>query len=247
MSPQPALAASTARVRAHLGFRIVAALIAVLVILGFSSWQTMLAPWLTLPDTSDHGWARTPELHRWADTASGLLMTGVGIAAALLALRPRGRTALFAWAAAMLVAMGILGTISAAVQGLDVAGAAIFSLVWLVVLVVPFVLLHPERRDLRRGGQQEGGAGLPLLRWALLALGVGGLAMAVAVVLWRLGGGVFENHREDDVVGLAMLGAAFAVGALLCVRRRTGWVPLAWLLAGMAGYATMAGISIAVG
>ena len=58
--------------------------------------------------------------------------------------------------------------------------------------------------------------------------------------------GVFENSREDDFLGLATLGLSFALGALLCVRRRTGWLTLVWLLAAMAGYAVVAGVSIAL-
>ena len=76
--------------------------------------------------------------------------------------------------------------------------------------------------------------------------GAAGLALATGVVLWRTLEDIFESPREDDVAGLAALGLSFVLGALLCLRRRTGWVTLAWILPAMAGDAVVAGGSIAL-
>ncbi|MDJ0313297.1 hypothetical protein [Arthrobacter sp. H35-D1] len=48
------------------------------------------------------------------------------------------------------------------------------------------------------------------------------LALATGVVLWRISECIFQSPREDDVAGLAALGLSFVLGALLCLRRRTG-------------------------
>ncbi|AIX99668.1 hypothetical protein ART_0070 [Arthrobacter sp. PAMC 25486] len=234
-------------------FRVTAAVIALLLLVGFGAWQSILTPWLALADSGGHGWERTPELHRLADSASALLMAGVGLAALFLAIRPAGHTALVSWTAATLGAIGAVGTVSAAIQGQDVLNALLFTVVWIAVLVVPFVLLHPERAAVLRGGPFGGsfattlGGPSPLARAGLLVLGAAGLAMAAAVVLWRVGGGIFENPQEDDVVGLALLGLSLTLGAFLCVRRRTGWRALAWLLCGMGAYCVAAGVTIALG
>ena len=231
-------------------FRIVAAATALLLLVAFGTWQSILTPWMDVADSGGHGWVRTPALHRLADSASALLMAAVGVAALFLAIRPTGRSALLAWTAAMLGAIGAAGTVSAAMQGLDVAGAFLFSVAWLAVLVAPLVLLlHPERTAVLRGGTRSGTLGppAPLARAGLLVLGAAGLSLAAGVVLWRWSGGLFEDPAEDDVVGLALLGASFALGALLCVRGRSGWPALSRLLCGMGTYCVAAGISIAAG
>lgn len=237
-------------------FRVMAAVIALLLLVGFGVWQSILTPWLTVADSGGHGWERTPELHVLADSASALLMAGVGLAALFLAIRPAGHTVLASWTAAMLGAIGAAGTVSAAIQGQDVLSALLFSIAWMAVLVVPFVLLHPERRAVLRGGtapeHSQGsrathGGPAPLAKAGLLVLGAAGLALATGVVLWRAGGGLFENRLEDDVVGLTLLGLSLALGGFLCVRRRMGWLALGWLLAGMGAYGVAAGITIALG
>lgn len=66
-------------------------------------------------------------------------------------------------------------------------------------------------------------------------------------MLWRWSGGLFEDPAEDDIVGLALLGASLALGALLCVQGRSGRPALSWLLCGMGAYCVAAWISIAAG
>ena len=166
-------------------FRIVAAATALLLLVAFGTWQSILTPWMDVADSGGHGWVRTPALHRLADSASALLMAAVGVAALFLAIRPTGRSALLAWTAAMLGAIGAAGTVSAAMQGLDVAGAFLFSVAWLAVLVAPLVLLlHPERTAVLRGGTRSGTLGppAPLARAGLLVLGAAGLSLAAVPI-----------------------------------------------------------------
>ena len=128
-----------------------------------------------------------PGLHRLADSASAVPMAAVGMAALFLAIRPAGRSALLAWTAAMLGAVGAAGTVSAAMQGLDVAGTLLFSMAWLAVLVAPLVLLHPERTAVLRGGTCSGtrsgtrsgtlGSPAPLARAGLLVPDAAGLSL----------------------------------------------------------------------
>ena len=254
------------KVRRHVVFRISAGLLALIMLVGFGSWLLLLAPWLVLPNVDGHGWTRTAELHRLADSSAGLLMFAVGVAALMLLIRPQGRPALLTWTASMTAVMVALAPVSAAIQGNDVLEALIISVLFVAALILPMVLLNPDRRRVRPGTGTEAKAGpddpfadvgsgfgstpdsgpAPLAKAGLLVLGAAGLALAAGVVLWRIFEGVFENPREDDVLGLATLGLSFALGALLCVRRRAGWATLAWILAAMAGYAVVARVSIAL-
>ncbi len=236
---------------------------------GFGSWLVLLAPWLVLPNVNGHGWTRTAELHRLADSSASLLMFAVGLAALLLLIRPQGRPALLTWTASMTAVMVALAPVSAAIQGNDDLEALIISVLFVAVLVLPLILLNPDQRRIRLGtstgalartqaiadpsadvhsgfGSSPGSGPAPLAKSGLLVLGAAGVALVAGVVLWRMFEGVFENSREDDFLGLATLGLSFALGALLCVRRRTGWLTLVWLLAAMAGYAVVAGVSIAL-
>ena len=258
------------KVRRHVVFRISAGLLALIMLVGFGSWLLLLAPWLVLPNVDGHGWTRTAELHRLTDSSAGLLMFAVGVAALMLLIRPQGRPALLTWTASMTAVMVALAPVSAAIQGNDVLETLIISVLFVAVLILPMVLLNPDRRRIRPGTGTEAKAGpddpfadvgsgfgsgfgsspnsgpAPLAKAGLLVLGAAGLTLAAGVVLWRIFEGVFENPREDDVLGLATLGLSFALGALLCVRRRAGWATLAWILAAMAGYAVVAGVSIAL-
>lgn len=113
----------------HVAYRIVCALIALIVIGGFQAWRGLVAPWLVLPDTTDHGWVRTPELHRLGDVAAGAYFFALATALLILVMRPRGRTVLSVWTIANLAAMALLSSVSVIVQSGDVLGALAYALV----------------------------------------------------------------------------------------------------------------------
>ncbi|MER7363818.1 hypothetical protein [Nonomuraea wenchangensis] len=230
-----------------MAFRIVVAAIALLLIVGFGVWLSILTPWVSFADTTDHGWTRTPELHRTADTVSAAVMGAVGAAGIVLAVLPRRRSALTAWFVAMVAAMGITSVVSSVIQGHDLLDAAIFAVGWLALLVVPPLLLAPDRRCLPAGGvASEHRPRGPLLA-ALWALVIAGALIAVGAIVWRLAGGIIENPREDDVVGFVLFGLAFSLGGAQCLRAREGWRTLAIILAAVAAYTIVAGVSLALG
>lgn len=229
-------------------FRVVAGLIVLVFIVLFGAWQSVLAPWIVLADSADHGWARTSELHRVADASSGLLMLAIGISAVLLAVRPFRRSALVLWLAITLAMIGAGSAVSTLVQGhAGVVGALLSAVTMALMFVVPVVVLHPERQTILRGGLTDLADGPSRsTAVALTVLGLAGVALAVSAIGWRLAGGVFENPAEDDVVSLTMLGLAITVGYLLCRARLEGWRALAVILGVMAGYSVIAGASIAL-
>ena len=210
-------------------------------------WKSILTPWVVFADTSDHGWPRTAELHRVGDTASAALLAMVTAGVLLSSMRPRALPAMGAWVAATLMMIAAGQVWSTRVQGhADLVGAISGSVIFLVLTTVPFVLLHPRRRDLLRGGATDPHAGprglARLLLWGLL---VAGAALAAAATVWRAAGGTFEDRREDDVVGLAMLGLTYTLGCVLCLTRREGWAALAAILMITAGYCAIAGLTLA--
>jgi hypothetical protein len=211
---------------------------------GFGVWQSILTPWLTLPDTVDHGWTRTPELHRLADSVSAAVLASVGVAALMLAVRPRGRSALSSWLLVMLAAMGLSSLGSSWVQGHGLGDAVVVFAVWSAVVVAPFALLAPDRRALPRGGVPAPERPRPAVRPALVAVAVVGVLVAVTVTAWRLAGGVIEDPREDDVFGLVLLGLGLATGGALCARGGEGWRTLALILAGTTAYVVVAVASL---
>lgn len=248
---------NTPRVRRHVAFRIAAGLLALIMLVGFGPWLVLLAPWLVLPNVNGHGWTRTAELHRLADSSASLLMFAVGLAALLLLIRPQGRPALLTWTASMTAVM--VAPVSAAIQGNDDLAALIISVSFVAVLVLPLILLNPDQRRIRLGtstgalartqaiadpfaavhsglSSSPGSGPAPLAKSGLLVLGAAGVALVARVVLWRIFEDIFEDSREDDFLGLATLGLSFALGALLCVRRRTGWLAHAGLAPGRHGW-----------
>ena len=228
-------------------FRTVAVLIGLLLIVLFGAWQSILAPWVTMIEAVDHGWVRTPELHRLADGASAILMGTTGVAALVVALRPKCQDALMLWSATVLVMLGLAGPVSTVVQGNPVIEGFVFAVLWFAVLVAPLVLLHPERSQILRGGATDN-TSAPSTRAVILlrALGALGLALVVGAAAWRLSGGVFENAKEDDFIGLMLLGMAVVAGCILCLTRRNGWRALAFLLAVIAIYSLIATMTIAL-
>ena len=99
-----------------IAFRIAAGLVAVVFIVLFGTWQAILAPWVVLRDTVDHGWQRSNELHVAADAASGVLMLAVGAAALLLVIRPLRCSALVSWTVGTLAIMSLGSAASTLVQ-----------------------------------------------------------------------------------------------------------------------------------
>jgi hypothetical protein len=243
----PSAPQSPTRVRRHIAFRIIVAAIALLFIVGFGVWQSILTPWVALPDTADHGWTRTPELHRAADTVSAAVMGAVGAAGIVLAVLPRGRSALTAWFVTMVAAMGVTSFVSSAMQGQDLGSAAIFAVGWFVLLVMPTVLLAPDRRTLLAGGVASEDRPRGMLLAALWALAAAGALIALGALVWRLAGGIIENPLEDDVIGFVLVGLALALGGGQCLRAREGWRTLAIILAAVAAYLVLAGVSLALG
>lgn len=201
-----------------------------------------------VPNSADHGWQRSNELHVLADAASSVLMLAVGVASLLLAIRPFRHSILVSWMAGTLAVISLGTAASTLMQGHDgLAGAAVTGLVFLCVFVAPLVLLHPERRLILSGGAPSAGAGPtgPLVA-AFALMGVLALGSAVAVTWWRITGGLFENPAEDDAISLTMLALALATGFGLCALGREGWRGLAKLLTGMLAYCVVVGITLAV-
>ncbi|MFD1505716.1 hypothetical protein FE374_01050 [Georgenia yuyongxinii] len=248
------------RARRYLLFRIFAVLVALVFLVLFGVWQSILTPWVLFPDATDHGWVRTAELHRYADAAAAAGMGAAGVGALVAALRPARRSGLVAWVGGTLTIIG-LGSIASVLlqQHTGLLGALVQGLVTVAVTAVPLVLLHPERRTVLRGGaavvggpagaRASRGTDVPAgaARIGLLALGGAGVVLAVGMLIWRLTGGVFESPREDDVLSFVILGLSVALGSRLCLTGREGWRPLVVILAVVGAYAVVGGLSLALG
>ncbi|KAE8766006.1 hypothetical protein [Georgenia thermotolerans] len=245
---------STVRDRRYLLFRIFAVLVALVFVVLFGVWQSILTPWVVFPDATDHGWVRTPELHRYADAAAAAGMGAAGVGALVAALRPARRSGLVAWVGATLAIIGV-GSIASVLlqQHTGLLGALVQGLVTVAVTAAPFVLLHPERRAVLRGGAAvgvgpAGGSGpVGVARIALVVLGGAGVVLALGALVWRLTGGIVESPAEDDVLSFMILGSSVAAGSLLCLTGREGWRALAVILAVVAAYAVTGGLSLALG
>ena len=228
----------------HILFRCVAIGLFALFGIATGLWKSILTPWLVLSDSSDHGWPRTAELHRVGDTAGAALLALVAIGAVLSAIRPAEHSGIGAWVTVTLMII-VTGQIWSTVvqEHSGVAGAVLTSGIFLALTAVPYVALHPRRHDVLRGGapdpQSRPRGVLRVLLWVLMLTGA---VFAAGAVAWRLTGGTFEDRREDDAVGLVMLGLVLALGCALCLNRRQGWRPLAALLLSTAGYCIVGGL-----
>lgn len=205
-------------------FRAVVVLLITLVVVLFNGAAGLVAPWVVWPDPVDHGYVRTPELHRMADAQASALMVLL-CAGALLGIihRPLERPALLQlWVAvfAGITLTGpLLGDNTDARDGLvDVMVGAAVTLTLLVVLPA---LLYPAPRTLLRLPSRQ----RPHPAVAILAgIGaVGLLAWIVATVSWHLSGGVVENVVEDDWMGAVFLGGGLLVALALITVRQPGW------------------------
>lgn len=229
-------------------FSILSALIGLLFIVAFGSWRSILTPWVTMVDTTDHGWTRTPELHRLADSASAATMLTLGVACLLLAARPTGRSGLAAWILGTLTIIGLGTPFAEVIESGDLTGGLITAIVMISAALLIFAVLHPEGRAIIRGGQPDPVAAPPApVRAALIALAAGGIGVTLTAVTWRLNGGIAESPREDDVVSAAMLALPWLLGAALCLRARAGWRWLTPLLGTSALYAVVATATITLG
>lgn len=230
----------------YVAFRLVCLLEAFIFLVLFGMYRSWLSPWVTVPDGADHGWTRTPELHRWADSAASIFFLGLVAALVLLAVRPRGRSGLAAWVIGLIATSAAVSVVSSLLQQhAGVAGAVRDGAITLVALVGPLVALAPERSRVLRGGRA--GSAPPssaALRPMLLAGLVAFAAVVVGSVAWRLTGGVFESNREDDVISFVLLGVAMAFGCWQVLRRREGWRPLLWIVAAMAMYSVVGATSL---
>lgn len=227
-------------------FRLLAILWAAVLIVMFGMWQAIASPWVVVDDGADHGWLRTPELHRLADSAAAAIMVAVAVGAIILAIRPIGRSGLAAWVAGSLALFGLLSPVSSMIQGQDVVAGVITGVVWLGLTAVTFLLAYPEARAVWRGGSSEDRVPTPRVR-AVLTVGASlGVTLAVGAVVWRLAGGVFESPLEDDVISFVNLGLSFALGCWLSRSGRAGWRVTALILAGVALYAVAGGVSLAL-
>ena len=225
-------------------FRVVAVLLAATYLVLFGSVQLLLTPWVVLPDVVDHGWTRTPELHRWADSAAAATMAALGAGALLAVWRPLTRSGLVAWVGVLLAVVGLGSGVSVLLQQhTGAAGALLQGVLTAALTAVPFVLLHPQRREVLAGGRRDAGpAGAA--RAVLLAVSVAGVALVVGALVWRLTGGVVENPLEDDVLSFVLLGVTLATGGAWAASGREGWRVVAWVTGAVAAYAVVAGASL---
>lgn len=229
----------------YVAFRLVCLLEAFIFLVLFGMYRSWLSPWVTVPDGADHGWTRTPELHRWADSAASIFFLGLVAALVLLAVRPRGRSGLAAWVIGLIATSAAVSVVSSLLQQHAGVAGACDGAITLVALVGPLVALAPERSRVLRGGRA--GSAPPssaALRPMLLAGLVAFAAVVVGSVAWRLTGGVFESNREDDVISFVLLGVAMAFGCWQVLRRREGWRPLLWIVAAMAMYSVVGATSL---
>lgn len=230
-------------------FRAFAALIAFVCIFVIEVWRKVLIPWIPYveSDPFDFGWNRHAELFLIPDTAAALFQFALGVAALILAVRPLGRSAVVSWLVAGIFMIAWAGMFTAHFAGTSLVETTIQGMVLTVVLCVPLVLLHPQRRAIVRGGLPAKGTGPGnLLRFEMAVIGLAGAGLAVGSILWRASGGVFENPREDSVLSLVMFGLVLALGPLLCWLGREGWKTLAYILNGMVAFALIALLTIAV-
>lgn len=247
MSTETIQATPVTKPTRYIAFRIVAVAVALTFIVLFGVWQSIFGLWFPVADPVDHGWLRTPELHRIADAAAAALMGAVAVAALVAAIAPARASGLVVWIAGVITVICVGSVFSTLVQGHDVLPtAAITGVVLFVIMVVPLVVTHPERKVILRGGAPDGGRPDTLAVTGLGALALAGLALAVIVGVWRAGGGVFESVQEDDFIGLIMLGVAVVLGALVCLGGRAGWQRLMLLLGGMTLYCLAAAATIAL-
>jgi hypothetical protein len=247
MSTETIQATSVTKQTRYIAFRIITVAVALTFIVLFGVWQSIFGPWFPVADPVDHGWVRTPELHRIADAAAAALMGAVAVAALVAAIAPARASGLVAWIAGVISVICVGSVFSTLVQGHEVLpAAAVTGVVLFAVMVVPMVLLHPERKQILRGGAPEGGRPGALAVAGAVSLTLAGLALAVVAGVWRAGGGVFESVQEDDFLGLIMLGVAVALGALVCLGGRAGWQRLMLILGGTAVYCLAAAATIAL-
>ncbi|WP_432560338.1 hypothetical protein [Granulicoccus sp. GXG6511] len=145
----------------------------------------------------------------------------------------------------MLALTGGLAWVSAAIQGHDAQPALVTSLVWLALVAVLFLVLHPERDRVRRLGSPDTNPPGPRTRPGLLLAGAAGLVLAAGAVAWRLRGGIFESPLEDDVLSLSYLGLGWALAGWIARSGRAGWRTLAAIVAISMVYAALAVVSLA--
>ncbi|TDE94034.1 hypothetical protein EXU48_11285 [Occultella glacieicola] len=240
---------TTTRTSRAIPFRIVAVLVAATYLVLFGTYRWLLTPWLLLPDDVDHGWTRTPELHAWADTAAAATLAAIGIGALVAAWKPLRRSALVAWVGVLLTVVGVSSIASVLLQQHTGFGGALLQGALTVALTaVPFVFLHPQRRDVLRGGHAGAPDSWPhgALRAGLFALAVAGAALAIGAIVWRVTGSLVENPLEDDVVSFSNLGLTLASGAAIAATGRQGWRSVAVITGAVAAYAVVAAVSLAL-
>lgn len=225
-------------------FRVLSLAFALLLAVGFGAWQQILSPWVVVPDAGGHGWPRTPELHRVADSAASLLFLMLAVALVVLAVRPRGRSGLAAWTGLMFALTGAFAWVSAALQDHEVQPALVTSAVWLGLTALVFLVLHPEPRRVLGGGVSADDGPTARVRLAAVGVTVIGLALTVGALTWRLAGGVFEERREDDVMSLVYLGVAWAIAGWMVRSGRAGWLTLWWIVLASVAYAVVGGASL---
>lgn len=205
-------------------FRIVAVLLIAAVVLLFNGATGLLAPWVVWPDPVDHGYVRTPELHRMADAQAAALMTLLCAGALLGMLRhPLERPSLLQLWIAVFGGITLAGPLlgdnadaRASLVDVVIGGAVV-----LAVLVVLPALLHPAPRALLR--LRSGPAPHPALA-VVAGLGAAGVLTWIATTLaWRAAGSVVENVVEDDWMGPLFLGGGLLVALALIVLQRPGW------------------------
>lgn len=226
-------------------FRVVAALIVLVFVVLFRGLESMLAPWIVFPDPVDHGWDRTPELHRLGDAYAGGLFV-ILMAGSLISLfhRPREKPALMQF----YVITGTFIVLSSVPLGANrdsgenPLAALLGTAMELLVLVASVAVAYPAFRALFRFSR-EGPAGRALLALAVPAAALLGL-WAFGMARWHYAGGYIEGPLEEDWMSAVYAGFALVAAIALVVAKRPGWRTLAILAGVMLAYMGAASIAL---
>jgi hypothetical protein len=226
-------------------FRVVAVLMAFVFLVLFKGLESMLAPWIVFSDPVDHGWDRTPELHRLGDAYAGALFA-ILLAGSLISLlwRPREKPALVQFYVVNGAFMALSSVFFGGYRdsGETLSGIVLGTSVELLVFVTPIVATYPAFRslfDLSRSG--------PASR-TLLVLAVPTVVLlcfwVVGVARWHYAGGYIEGPLEEDWMSAVYAGFALVTAIALVLAKRPGWRTLGILVGAMLAYMGVASIQL---
>lgn len=226
-------------------FRVVAVLMVLVFLVLFKRLESMLAPWMVFPDSVDHGWDRTPELHRLGDAYAGALFV-ILMAGSLVSLlhRPREKPALMQFYV-ITGAFVILSSVPLGASrdsGENLLTALLGTAMELLVLLAPVAAAYPAFRALfsfSRGGHASR---------RLLMLAVPTVALLLlwifGVVRWHYAGGYIEGPLKEDWMSVVYAGVALLTAIALLLAKRPGWRTLAVLVGVMLVYMGLTSIQL---